>query len=220
MKKKLILLSFLVGLFGFAQNDILFHVTSGATFSNIRGNDTAELNKYDFNYVGGLGIEVPINTKFSFVTGVNYDNKSFKNEIDFDRPTLFDPIDPAFSTEKRKIKLTLQYLSIPVLFRYFIDNKNSFFINSGPFLGVFLNSKTRIDGDKIEDESNDLFKTLDLGWSFGIGKKVKISENNTINVELRNNLGLTNISDIPIRGNGTVKTNSVNLLLSYDLKLK
>jgi len=219
MKKQLTYLLFLCGFLSFAQNDLKLFVTSGATYSNIRGNDIAEQNKYDFNYVGGIGIEQPINSKLSFLTGLNYDNKSFKNEVLFFNPTSFDSYDPIVSGSKGNQKVTLQYLSIPVLFRYYIDKENTFFINSGPYIGFFLNSTLRFEGEKVEDEGNGLFKTSDIGLSFGIGKKFKVSENNSINVELRNNLGLTNISDVPVQGNGTVKTNSVNLLLSYEFKL-
>lgn len=219
MKKQLSLLLLLTNLISLAQKDIILSFSSGTTFSNIRGNSIAEQNKYDFNYVGGIAIEKPINDKFSFLIGLNYDNKSFKNEVDFDRLNLFNSFDPVFSNEKRKIKITLQYLSAPILFRYYIDKKKSLFINSGPYLGFFLNSTTKVEGDKIKDESNMLFKDLDFGWSFGIGKKVKLSEKSNINIELRDNLGLINVSDVPVYGNGTVKLNSFNLLLGYEFKL-
>lgn len=216
MKKSLLFFFFFTSLLVSAQNDIILSVTSGATLSNIRGNEIAKQNDYDFNYVGGIDIEKPFNSNFSFVTGLHYDNKSFKNEIEFSR---FNNFDPLINNSKRKIKLTLQYLTIPILFRYYIDKENSFYINSGPYIGFFLNTTTRVEGDKIKDDSNEVFKTLDLGWSLGIGKKFKITEKNNLTVELRDNLGLSNISDVPVQGNGTVKTNSFNLLVGYEFKL-
>ena len=76
-----------------------------------------------------------------------------------------------------------------------------------------------VDGDKVNEDSNEIFKKVDFGWSLGIGKKFKINEKNKLSVELRDNLGLQNISDVPVQGNGTVKTNSFNLILGYEFNL-
>ncbi|MCO6161942.1 porin family protein [Flavobacterium sp. NRK F7] len=216
MKKTILLVFFLANLLTQAQNKIILSVSSGLTFSNIRGNDFAEENKYDFNYVGGIGIEKPINNKISIFTGLNYDNKSFKNEIYYD---YFNNYDPFIYPNKVKVQLTLQYLTMPILFRYYFDNESHFYINSGPYLGVFLNTTARVDGDKVNEDSNEIFKKVDFGWSLGIGKKFKINEKNKLSVELRDNLGLQNISDVPVQGNGTVKTNSFNLILGYEFNL-
>lgn len=218
MKKTILLVFFLVNIATQAQNKIILSVSSGATFSNIRGNDFAEENKYDFNYVGGIGIEKPINNKISILTGLNYDNKSFKNEID--AAFFTNSMDPfVFNEGTLKVKVTLQYISLPVLFRYYFDNESHFYINSGPYIGFFLNATTRVDGDKINEDSNDIFKKVDFGCSLGIGKKFKITDKNKLSIELRDNLGLLNISDVPVQGNGTVKTNSFNLILGYEFNL-
>ncbi|NHN27180.1 PorT family protein [Flavobacterium jejuense] len=218
MKKSLLFVLLIASLFLNAQNDIIVSITSGATFSNLRGNTIAEQNNYDFNYVGGIDIEKPINTNFSFVTGLHYDNKSFKNKID--AAFFSNSMDPfVFNQGKLKVKLTLQYLTLPVLFRYYLDKEKLFYINSGPYVGFFLNTTTRVDGDKIKEDSNDVFKKVDFGWSLGIGKKFKITEKNNLSIELRDNLGLLNISDVPVEGNGTVKTNSFSLILGYEFKL-
>ena len=213
MKKQLLFICILISVVSHAQKDIIVSISSGATFSNIRGNIFAEENKYDFNYVGGISIEKPISDKFSFLTGLLYDNKSFKRKIEF---SSFDPF--IYNIDIVKIKSTLQYLTIPILFRYYIDKENSFYINSGPYVGFFLNETTRVDGDKIKDDSNSV-KTVDFGWSLGIGKKFKLTDKNNLSIELRDNLGLSNISDVPVQGNGTVKTNSFNLLVGYEFKL-
>lgn len=219
MKKSLLFVVLIASLFVNGQNDIIASVSSGVTFSSIRGNAIAEQNHFDFNYVGGIGFEKPISNKVSILTGIYYDNKSFKNEIYFNRPNNYDPYDPFFYDSKVKLKVTLQYLTIPVLFRYYLDKNQLFYINSGPYVGFYLNTTTRVDGDKIKDDSNDVFKTVDFGWSIGIGKKFKITEKNNLSIELKENLGLMNISNVPVQGNGTVKTNSFNLILGYEFKL-
>lgn len=224
--KKLVIFLFVIGfssaMLSQEQDDlqnsskVLFSISSGITYSGIRGNKVAEENKYDFNYIGGIGIEFPLkNNRFSVLTGLNFENKSFKNTVevaDFSNP---DPV--VYGEKNAKIKVTLKYLTIPVETRVYLDKKSKFFINSGPFFGAFLSYSTKVDGDKVEDKY-DLFKSFDFGWSLGIGTKFLIFDKNNLIIELKDNLGLVNISKVPVYNNGTVKTNSINLSLAYEFK--
>ena len=65
----------------------------------------------------------------------------------------------------------------------------------------------------------DLNKSKDLGLSLGVGKRFNIGEGNHLDIEVRNNLGLTNISATEVIDDGAVKTNSINLILSYFFSL-
>ena len=57
------------------------------------------------------------------------------------------------------------------------------------------------------------------GESMLSAAKFKIKEGSNIIVELRNNFGVTDISDVPIINGGTVKTNSSNLIITWEFKL-
>lgn len=222
MKNHFILILLLFASISFAQeqeqkkSNVLFTINSGLTYSGIRGNAIAEDNKYDFNYVGGLGFEFPLKKeKLSLITGLNYENKSFKNNVEV--PDFSNP-DPVVYGKKAKLKINLKYLTIPVETRLYFGKNKNYFINSGPFVGFYLNYTTRVNGDKVEDET-DLFKSLDFGWSLGVGTKIKLTEKNNLIIQLKDNLGLINISKVPVHNNGTVKTNSINLVLAYEFKL-
>lgn len=217
MKKQLTIILLFLCWITQAQKKVVFNVTSGATYSNIRGNEVAEQNKYDFDFTAGIGIEIPLNSRFSFVTGLNFDNKRFKNKILFNPIFLPTTTDPAFYTRELEIQVSLQYLTQPLLFRYYLDKNNNFYLNSGAFIGVFLNSISKIEGRKIDDNSNSIFSNFDFGWAFGVGSKIKISNKHKISLELRNALGLVNVSTVPVQGNGTVKTNSLQIILGYDI---
>ena len=65
----------------------------------------------------------------------------------------------------------------------------------------------------------DLNKSTDLGLSLGVGKRFDVGEGNYLDIEVRNNLGLTNISATEVIDDGTIKTNSINLILSYFFSL-
>ncbi len=79
------------------------------------------------------------------------------------------------------------------------------------------------DLPNIDGLNNDPVKTTDLnnktdfGLSIGFGKTIEINEKNSIFIEIRENLGLTNTSKNKVWGNGEVKTNSLNLIIGYSL---
>jgi hypothetical protein len=90
--KKYLLLLLLAGSATFAQNKPKFGVNLGGTYANIRGNEAADRNKYDLNFLVGVSFEVPFSERFSFVGNVNYERKTFKNTISNNFSEDFDPI--------------------------------------------------------------------------------------------------------------------------------
>lgn len=211
MKKYLLFLVF-VSSIAFSQEKPKFGVNFGGTFSNIRGNEIAERNKYDFNFLIGGSIEVPLNDKFSFLGNINYERKTFKNTI---RNTDFEDFDPIVNSRNLKVKLRLEYITIPLNLKYYIDSQKKFYVNGGPFVGFFLNSNSKVEGRNTNEDGNGLFKTLDFGANLGVGTNFKINSKNSLNLELRHNYGLSNISDVPVNGDGSVKTNSFNLIANW-----
>lgn len=214
--KKYLLLLLLAGSATFAQEKPKFGVNFGGTFSNIRGNEVAETNKYDLNFLIGGSIEVPLNEKLSFLGNINYERKTFKNTI---TTINFEDFDPIINSSKVKVKLRLEYITIPLNLKYYIDTQKKFYVNGGPFVGFFLNSNTKAEGKNTGEDGNDLFKTLDFGANLGIGTSFKITEKNSLNLEIRHNYGLTNISAVKVNDNGTVKTNSFNLIANWQFDL-
>lgn len=68
-------------------------------------------------------------------------------------------------------------------------------------------------------DETDLFKRFDAGLTFGGGAGLLIHDKIYVTAEVRNNLGLYNISDLTVIDGGTVKNNSINFLLgvSYNI---
>ena len=210
MKKYLFLL--LASSATFAQEKPKFGVNVGGTYSNIRGNEIAETNKYDANFLIGASIEIPLNDRFSLLGNLNYERKTFKNTINV---LSDDPFDPVIFTRNVDVKGRLEYLTIPVNLKYYIDKNKRFYVNGGVFAGIFLNSNTKAEGENSNNDENDLFKTVDFGVNLGIGTNFKINEKNSLNLEVRHNYGLTNISKARVYNDDTVKTNSFNLIANW-----
>jgi hypothetical protein len=214
MKKISFAFIFFISLLSIAQEKTKFGINTGITYSNIRGNEIANKNKYAFDFLIGTSLEVPINQKFAFLSGLNYERKSFNGEVPFER-SGYENFDPAFTQETGiKIRATMSYLNIPLNMKYYIGKQNSFFVNGGIYTAIFLNSKTDFGGYE-----KGVFNALDFGINLGIGKKIKLNEKVNLNIEFRDNFGLVNISKLPLYNNGTVKTNSFNLLLNWEIKI-
>ena len=63
-----------------------------------------------------------------------------------------------------------------------------------------------------------LFKRFDAGIKGGGGIIISLKNKLSFSGEIRNNLGLNNISTLPVYNNGTIKTYSLNLLFSVIYK--
>lgn len=200
-----------------SQNEWKLGLNFGSTLSNIRGNEVAELNNAALDFLIGTSIEYLFSENTSLKTNINYERKSFSRDINLG--SISDPFDPVLSNNSVKARTTLSYLSIPVMVGYKFGSNKNFFINGGPFIGFFLDSGAKVDGEKVDENSNDLFNSSDYGFSLGIGTKIKLNETNNLNIELRNNLGLSNISAVAIIDDGNLKTNSLNLILNWEFDL-
>ncbi|HNV51349.1 MAG TPA: porin family protein, partial [Tenuifilaceae bacterium] len=96
-------------------------------------------------------------------------------------------------------KLKLNYIVLPIIVKYSFGAIN---LQAGPQLGFLLSAED--DGDDIKE----FLKPIDLGLNIGAG--YQIMEN--LGVEARYNLGLSNIVD---EGDGELKTNGIQVLVSY-----
>jgi len=114
------------------------------------------------------------------------------------------------------------YLTFPVLVRATFGKKVKFFVNAGPYFGylikqTFVNKGDNIPKTTIDNTFRD--KRFDTGISTGLGLSVPIKTKFAFSFEVRNNLGLYNVSAVPVANNGTIKTNSTNYLLGFTYKL-
>jgi hypothetical protein len=109
----------------------------------------------------------------------------------------------------------LEYLTIPLNLKYYIDNQKEFYINGGPFVGFFLGNNSVIYPDNTSNAGKNPYKILDFGANLGVGKRFPINDKYSLNIELRHNCGLVNIQNIDVLAENTVKTNSFNLIANW-----
>lgn len=216
--KKLVFTICLVALVSidiFAQSNIRFGVNGGMTYSSFRGNKAAEDLDAGFDFLVGVSMEFPIKDKLSLLANLSYDRKTAVGT-----PSGFipNPEDPAIGN--LNVEANYQYITLPIVLKYKIGAKQSFYADAGIFVGYLLKSQTHEDYYNSTDDTTSLNKKLDAGLVLGFGKNFKLKNNQEIIIELRENLGLLNTSKVNVSGGNSVKTNSLNLILGYSFDIK
>ncbi|WP_418263349.1 porin family protein [Flavobacterium faecale] len=225
MKKLILSITFLlISTLNYSQNSkIKFGIQGGLNYSNFRGYDIPGTPLYSespaFAYLGGINIEYIIKSKLSLKLDLNYERKSQKADNTLE---IFDN-NGSSKVYNFTSKKNYDYLVFPIMIKYNFTNRNSFFINGGPYIGYLLKSNITYDLGNIDFLNNEPFETTkynhktDFGLSIGLGKIIELNKKNSIFIEVRENLGLTNTSKNKVWGNGEVKTNSLNLIIGYQL---
>ncbi|TGD59406.1 porin family protein [Flavobacterium humi] len=204
--------------FGNAQNKIKFGINAGLTYSSFRGNPMVEDFNAGFSYLTGVSLEYFLKDNLSLKGNLNYERKTAAKTF-YLTSVYMDPSDPAFSTNRSfKQKLNYDYLVLPLLVNYYVNGKKDLYISGGCFTGYLLKSTIASKGYRDED-TTDLDTKIDMGLVFGLGKKFKLNDKNEIGVELRENLGLVNTSDVEVYRNGSIKTNAVNLIATWNFDI-
>jgi hypothetical protein len=169
---------------------------------------------FDHGYLGlaaGVSLQYNVTNIFSLQTDLLYERKGFAKTEEY--------VDNHLNTIRiTNVKYYFDYVTIPVLTRLYIRSaKAQFFMNAGPFLGVYLKQTPNIPPPYRSDDQK--MQPLDAGISVGLGLNIPIKNKFAFSVEARDNTGLLNISTIPLRDGGTIKTNSINLFVSFVYKI-
>jgi len=136
--------------------------------------------------------------KIGFMVG-GFANYAINDQLSVQPELMFSQAGCKYEVLDETYKMNLNYIVLPVMVKYSFGNIN---VQAGPQFGYLLSAED--DGTDIKDG----MKSIDLGLNIGAG--YQIMEN--LGVEARYNLGLTNIVD---EGNDEVKTNGIQVLVSY-----
>lgn len=201
-------------------------VEGGLSRTSLWGNELLNkgFNKLTIGYSGGLAFQYNVSKTFSIRSGVGYDLKGNSSK------SYLYPDISGNDIGKYRARSNFHYLTVPILGKFTIGKKGQFFINVGPYIGYLLkhNFILKVNVfEEFEDEYGKRFaekssvidnlKRLDFSLTTGLGVALPVNDQLSLSLELRNNLGLYDISTLPVYNDGTIKTNSTNLLvgLSY-----
>jgi hypothetical protein len=182
----------------------------------LHGNDFIEkYHKPTIRFTGGFFFQ------FNFKKIV-----SLRTNITFERKGSIVPIETfdnnGNQTGDYLSKAYFNYLTLPVLVRATFGKKVQFFVNAGPYLGYLIQQTVIFSGDNVITTTTDNtshFKRIDIGLSTGLGLSIPMQKRFAFSFEVRNNLGLYNISALPVMDDQTIKTNAINFLFGFAYKL-
>lgn len=210
-KNKLLLLVFGV-ILSFnvsAQEDFKIGINAGINYPDIRGHQYAKYNNFKIGYLVGVTFDYYLNEDLSLKTNINYERKTKEIKL-----THYNyEAERSGSSQYRDI---YEYINIPVLLKYEFFN-SSFFANGGPYVNYLLNNQIKPTFPIDDPIAATALKKYDFGLSLGIGTNISLDEKNDLIIEIRDDFGLIDTGGVPRHIEGTVKTNTIKLIVGWNL---
>jgi len=194
-------------------------ISTGPSLISMRGNEIIdEFHKSTIGFSAGSSFQYHFTRVVTLRSDVTFERKGSilrYNLTDMNGNSLGEN-----TTRSR-----FDYFNFHVMAQANFGQKVSFFMNAGPYCGYLLQQTEVTEGDYVghsATNNSSLFKHLDFGITTGLGLAFPVKSNFALSLEVRNNLGIYNVSSLPVINDGTIKTNSTNLLLgiSYKFGLK
>lgn len=188
-------------------------IEGGPSLTYLRGNEVLkEINDPTIGFSGGVTFQYNFPKIVSLRTNVSFERKGSVVKSNF-TDANGNPMG------EFKVYTNFEYLTLPVLARVSFGKKFKFFTNVGPYFGflikqTFVTEETdQFQGGTSDNTEND--KRFDVGLSGGIGGSLTVKGKFVITLEARHNLGLYNVSKVPVANDGSILTNSTNLLIGF-----
>lgn len=205
--KKFFTLLFVLSVFSmisFAQMQA--GLKAGVNISNLSGDDAGSPDSKTGFAFGGFFM-YQFSPMFAIQPEAYYTMKGATEKMDFSGTTV-------------DLTYTLDYIEIPVLFKFLIPIQGSGVrpaIFAGPFLGINTTAKVKaeFDGQSQEEDLTDT-KSTEFGLQFGGGIGFPVGKGE-LGVDLRYILGLSTIDDSADEAD--VKNNVININLYYGFSL-
>jgi hypothetical protein len=171
-------------------------------------------------FSAGLFVQYNINKYFSLRVEPGYEKKGYDTSYD---STFIENGNPIKILQEFPITANFNYITIPVLARASIGKKVKYFINAGPYVGFLMSQNIIynygvVNYDKYKYNTAHNYKTLDFGITTGLGMYIPMKNIFALSFEIRNNLGLMNISN-PTYNSDINKTLAFNLLLGFSYRI-
>ena len=176
MKKiNLLALGITAAILSFAQSPAKFGLKGGVNVSTINWDDDTEGDSRIGLHVGGLA-HIHLSPQWALQPEVYYSAEGGKMPV----------------SSNEEVTWKNDYVNIPLLVQYNFDN--GFRLQAGPQLGLLVSSKVE-DQDDEEDDADEIFKSTNVGLSFGLGYLT----HSGFGIDGRYNLGLNRITESSIQ---------------------
>ena len=176
-----------------ATSEVKFGAKGGVNFANVVGDDAGDANMF-VGFNAGFFVEIPVTDKLTIQPEILYSAQGSKSE----GPLVIDG-----SLYDVKATMKLNYINIPVMFKYNVVEK--FSLEAGPYVGFLTTAKMKVDVDGYGSATEDM-KDLVKSTDFGVALGMNYDFSDVIFANVRYQGGLTQIGDT---GEGDNIKNSV-----------
>lgn len=234
MKKTFLIFLFILSTLGFSQSKLRVGVVAGPNSAMLWGEipGNGEINPA-YGFLIGASANYQLNKSFSLNANLAYERKS----VDYEAAYVYTYFDQNFQQQtvgyNSETRTNYNFISIPVTLRFQFGKSKSWFLNGGGFTAIKVGDKTKTKfSDQLAAQNNpnrptynfglaDHFHKFDYGISFGFGKTFRLDAKNNLSVELKEDLGLSNlISDQNRNGvRGNIRTDVISLILGWNFSL-
>ena len=190
----------------------------GPNKSIIEGNEVVEVDHFYKSYFTcGIFTTYQFNKYFSMKSGIYYEGKGADIERRFNYPS--GPADYVETSSEN-----FEFITIPLLVRFDYGTKFKVFVNAGPYVSLLLKQHTHSDPTRywpeMTQDGTDLYKSTEFGISSGFGLTYSFNGGIKLSLEVRDNLGLTDLNDRPNEFPYELTTNTINFLFAISYKLQ
>lgn len=182
--------------------------------TNLRGNENLDNSSSVSFFTAGTGVRLGLSDRSFLTAGIIYDKKGNKQNVLL---TIIDEDENSFEIEATA-KTNFTYLTLPVRYNYQIGNKVRFEAGAGFYTAFLLKqelSQRIFFFISTKEDQTDLYKRLDFGLSGSLALVLPAFEKSFLRLGVENNLGLMNVSDVPVMNNGSIKHNSFNAVITW-----
>lgn len=168
-----------------------------------------------FAKTGGISLGYKLDNNLTIISGIAYqyiEVRDFINAIDSLGEQMFN----------LEIKHKYEFVTIPVMLRYSFgkNDKFKYFVNAGTYAAFLLNQNLwslDLENNSINQLSNiESYRRMGAGIAFGGGLSFALSDGLNLDIEIANNLGITNLRKTLISKQKT-KSSQLTIGLSYKL---
>lgn len=168
-------------------------IMAGPGLVSLRGITHPEYNETKVGYTAGIGASWYLSNKTALSTKLLLERKGNRRSYEV---TYFDELSQEFKGQIEEIRI-LDYLSVPVTFRFFFDKRKYFFVEAGPY-GSYLHKAQSITNlswrGKDINNRKDSYTEFDAGIFVGAGYRPPLSRSLSAGFLISSAYGFTDIS--------------------------
>lgn len=218
MRIILILGVFLIAEKNFAQGFEL-EVFVRPALTSLRGNDIVKDNLDPaINLSTGISANCFLNKNSIMSLTILYDKKGGRGES---HTTLRGFQNEIIAEGTLTHQSNFEYVTIPLQWRARRGQKLKYEFGIGVYTGFLLRQETASKGlgsSSTEDDTG-MFRKFDFGLSTSFNLLIPLNDSVAVKVGVNDNLGLMNVSDVPVADKGTIEHNSLGLLVGIGFQL-